>query len=95
MSFSPDEIETLARLSRLSLSDDERKALGEQLVRIVGYVEQLQEVDVDGVEPMSHAIPMTQRMRADEATDDVAGRRALRGSAGYSDGRVRVPRVVE
>jgi aspartyl-tRNA(Asn)/glutamyl-tRNA(Gln) amidotransferase subunit C len=94
MALSPDDIEHLARLARLRTSDAERAALAAQLERIVGYVELLSEVDVEGVEPMTHAVPLDARRRTDEATD-VAGRRALEGSAGYSDGLVRVPRIVE
>lgn len=95
MELSLDEARKLARLSRLALGDDELEALREQLGRIVGFVEQLSEVDTDGVEPMTHAVPMALPRREDTASDDVAGRSALQGSAGYEDGLVRLPRIVE
>jgi aspartyl-tRNA(Asn)/glutamyl-tRNA(Gln) amidotransferase subunit C len=94
VAFSKEDIEHLGRLARLRTTDEEREALAAQLQRIVGYVEQLSEVDVAGVEPMTHAVPMQQRRRED-ATQKVVGRRALEGSAGYEDGLVRLPRIVE
>lgn len=90
-----EEVSKLARLARLKVDDTELEALRAQLVRVVGFVEQLREVDVEGVAPMTHALPLELPRRADEATDDVAGRKALMGSAGYEDGLVRLPRVVE
>lgn len=90
-----EEASKLARLARLKVEGEELERLRTQLGRIVGFVEQLREVDVEGVEPMTHAIPLTLPRRADEASDDVVGRRALEGSAGYEEGLVRLPRVVE
>lgn len=90
-----EEASKLARLARLRLADDELEGLRTQLARIVGFVEQLAEVDVEGVEPMTHAVPLALRRRPDEPTPDVAGRRALEGSAGYEGGLVRLPRIVE
>jgi aspartyl-tRNA(Asn)/glutamyl-tRNA(Gln) amidotransferase subunit C len=95
MTLSADEVRKLARLSRLHLEDDELERLGGQLNQIVGYVEQLSEVDVDGIEPMAHAVPMDQPRRPDDVLEEVAARRALEGSAGYEDGLVRVPKIVE
>ena len=95
MSFGPEEIDALARLSRLSLDDEERRTLAAELERVVGFVQQLQEVDVDGVEPMTHAIALSQRRRDDHILENVAGRRALAGSAGDGEAGVRVPRVVK
>lgn len=95
MSLSKADVEKLARLSRLSLPEGELDGMLDQLNRIVGYVEQLSEVDVDGVEPMVHAVPTTLRHRADTAREDVVGRDALTGSAGYEDGLVKVPKIVE
>lgn len=94
MALSPDEVRKVARLARLHLEDEELSALGAQLNDIVGYVEQLREVDTDGVEPLFHAVPLELRRRDDEAKEGV-GRRGLEGSAGYEDGLVRVPKIVE
>lgn len=90
-----DDAKRLARLSRLALSDGELEALREHLERMVGFVEQLQEIDVTGVEPMTHATSSAAVLREDRVSEECLGRAALRGSAGYEDGLVRVPRVVE
>jgi len=95
MALTDEDLLHLARLSRLRLSDDERAGFAGQLQRIVAYVALLSEVDVDGVEPMTHAVPMQQRRRPDVVAGERAGRRAVRGSAGYADGRVQVPKVIE
>ena len=89
------EVVQAAKLARLSLSDAEAARIAGDLERVVAYVEQLMSVDVSHVEPMIHptsegACPT----RADEESL-VLGRRALEGSAGYDDGLVRVPKVVE
>lgn len=95
MELSTDEIKKLARLSRLALDEGATEALREDLSRIVGYVQLLDEVDVEGVTPMTHAVPMGQRRRPDLAADEVVGRRGVERSAGYDDGLVRLPRIVE
>ena len=89
-----DDVVHAARLSRLRLSNEEVDAIAGDLMRVVGYVEQLMAVDVTGVEPMTHPLAVTSTRRADEARP-VLGRAALVGSAGYDDGLVRVPKVVE
>lgn len=94
MSLSKDEIAHIAHLSRLAMDDATLERLGGDLNAIVQYVDVLNEVDTDGVEPMSHAVPMTLRSRADERTETL-GRDALKNSAGYEDGLVKVPKIVD
>ena len=94
MEFAKEDIDKLGRLARLALTDEERQRLPEQLGRIVTYVEQLSSVDVEGVEPMVHAGGSVLRLRADEAKP-VAGREAVKQSAGYTDEGMTVPKVVE
>ncbi|MFZ9889917.1 MAG: Asp-tRNA(Asn)/Glu-tRNA(Gln) amidotransferase subunit GatC, partial [Myxococcota bacterium] len=65
------------------------------LERMVGFVEQLREIDVEGVDPMTHATAEAVTLRSDVASMECLGRSALTASAGYGDGLVRVPRVVE
>jgi len=95
MALSLDDLRKVARLARLALPDDELQKLGGQLNAIVGYVELLREVDVEGVEPLSHAIHMEQPRRKDEPLEAVVGPRGLAGSAGFEDGLVKVPKIVE
>ena len=94
MSISLEAIEKLGQLARLALSKDEVHRLQNDLNKIVGYVENLQKVNVDGVEPMTHAVPVEFLMRLDEAKS-VVGREGLKGSSGYEEGLVKVPKIIE
>ena len=62
MSISRQDVEKVALLARLQLTEAELATMTEQLAQIVGYVDQLAEVDTDGVEPMAHAIELQQRV---------------------------------
>jgi aspartyl-tRNA(Asn)/glutamyl-tRNA(Gln) amidotransferase subunit C len=66
MSLNKEEVDKIAKLARLELSDEERQAFCQQLSSILNYVSKLSEVNIDGVEPMSHSIPVSNIMRADE-----------------------------
>ncbi len=88
------DIRKLASLSQLALRDDEVQSLKADLGDIVDYVSQLSEVDIEGVEPMTHAVPALLPRREDKA-EAVLGRAAVAGSAGYEDGLVKVPKIVE
>ena len=94
MPLSADEIRKVARLARLALEERELGALGAQLNDIVSYIEQLQEVDVEGIEPLFHAVPLELRRREDRVHEGI-GRKALEGSVGYEEGLVKVPKIVE
>ena len=61
-----EEVEHIAKLARLSLSEEEKILYAEQLGRLIGYFDELQEVDTEGVEPMTHAVPNTNVLREDE-----------------------------
>jgi len=88
-------LERLCILARLSLSDREKARLGPQLERIVGYVEQLSAVDVEGVEPMAHAIPMENVLREDVAAEPSDREEILRTAPSARLGQVVVPLVIE
>ena len=94
MAFSIENIKSLGLLARLSLSDEEIQSTQKTLNEIVGYIESLQKVDVEGVEPMTHAVPMELALRVDEERSSV-GRAGLLGSAGYEDGLVKEPKIIE
>jgi aspartyl-tRNA(Asn)/glutamyl-tRNA(Gln) amidotransferase subunit C len=66
MTLTPQEIEHIAALARLSLTDEEKAAFQRQLSSILDYVGQLQKVDTSGVEPMSHSVEVGNVLRADE-----------------------------
>lgn len=67
--LSRDDVLKLARLSRLRLSEDEIEQFGSEISEILGYVEQLSEVDTKGLEPTSQVTGLTNVMRADEIVD--------------------------
>jgi aspartyl-tRNA(Asn)/glutamyl-tRNA(Gln) amidotransferase subunit C len=66
MSLSADDVRWIAHLARLALSDAELATLGGQLNAIVEYVNQLQQVNTDGVEPLAHPLPVRNVFRPDE-----------------------------
>jgi aspartyl-tRNA(Asn)/glutamyl-tRNA(Gln) amidotransferase subunit C len=76
--LTPEQVEKIATLARLSLTDDERARFAVQLSSIIDYVGALGEVDTEGVEPMQHSIPIQNVFGADEpAPVDAATRAAL------------------
>ena len=95
MSFSRDQIERLARLARIAVDAAEADAVTAQLNRILVLVDELQAVDTAGIEPMSHALDLEQRLREDAVTE--TDRHALFQSVAPSveGGLYLVPKVIE
>ncbi|MEM9725840.1 MAG: Asp-tRNA(Asn)/Glu-tRNA(Gln) amidotransferase subunit GatC [Pseudomonadota bacterium] len=95
MSVSDEDVLKTARLARIAVSPEEASALTGKLNAILGWVEQLQEVDVEGVEPMTSVTPMELKMREDVVTDGGAPERALANAPAEAEGFFVVPKVVE
>ena len=95
MSLSDDQIRRLARLARIALQPGETEAVGARLNRILALVGEVQAVDTAGIEPMSHALDLVQRLRPDEVTQ--TDRRNLHQSVApaVEDGLYLVPKVIE
>ena len=92
--LSIEEIHRIATLAKLSLSDQEAVALHSDLEAILGHVDTLQQVDVDGVEPMTSPLEHTNRVRPDEPTPPL-GQATVLGLAPAIEGEfVSVPRVL-
>lgn len=85
----------VARLARLDLSEAERERLRPELDKILQHAEKIQELDLDGVEPTSHAIPMRNVMRPDEVSESLTQEEALANAPHPEDGRFMVPKIVE
>jgi aspartyl-tRNA(Asn)/glutamyl-tRNA(Gln) amidotransferase subunit C len=85
MSLTRQDVEKVALLARLRLSADELDALTEQLSKVVGYVEQLGELDTEGVAPMAHAVEVTNVFRDDAVQPSLPRDQAL-ASAPHHDG---------
>ena len=90
-----DEVRRIADLARIEVPDAEVAALQQQLNGIFGLIEQMRAVDTAGVEPMAHAIDLTQRLREDAVTE--IDRHALyqEGAPQVEAGLYLVPRVIE
>jgi aspartyl-tRNA(Asn)/glutamyl-tRNA(Gln) amidotransferase subunit C len=86
MSISRTDVDKVALLARLQLTEVELSTITSELAQIVGYVDQLSEVETEGVEPMAHAIEVVNVFRADEVTRSLPRDEAL-SNAPHHDGR--------
>ncbi|MGB1128328.1 MAG: Asp-tRNA(Asn)/Glu-tRNA(Gln) amidotransferase subunit GatC [Opitutales bacterium] len=90
------DIDYVAHLARIELTEDEKAKLGRQLDDILGYFDKLKAVDVDGVEPMAHAHPVFNVWREGDEAGPTYGPEVLNGMAPDSrENQVVVPKVVE
>ncbi len=90
-----DKVDYLAKLIRIELTDEERDLFSRQLADILEYVNQLKEVDIEGVEPMYHAVALTNRFRKDEVRPSLDREKALSNAPKRKDGFFVVPKVIE
>ena len=95
MSLTPDDVRRLARLARIAIDDDESAAVLERLNAVLRLVGEMRAVDTRGIEPMSHALDIAQRLRADEVRQ--ADERSLYQAVApaVEDGLYLVPKVIE
>ncbi len=95
MSVDAATVRHIAKLARIAVSDEEVAALAPELSNILGWIEQLQEVDVTGVEPMTAVIPNRLRMRPDEVTAGGIRDDILKNAPSAEHGFFAVPKVIE
>lgn len=95
MKISREEIEHIAVLARLSLSEEEKKVFGPQLSSILGYMEKLNELDTSDTEPTSHVLPLSDVMREDIPIDSLPREEALKNAPAHTDKFYRVPKIIE
>lgn len=93
--ISREEVERVADLARLSLSEEETLRMAHDLDAILGYVETLQELDTSGVEPTSHAIPLPTPSRDDTPVDPIDPELALANAPEANQSAFVVPKVIE
>ncbi len=93
--ISRGEVEHVARLARLALSEEEKARMGEELSSILAYIDQLRELDTSDVEPTSHAIPMVNVMREDEVRPSYPVDAMLQNAPEREGDLVRVPKIIE
>jgi aspartyl-tRNA(Asn)/glutamyl-tRNA(Gln) amidotransferase subunit C len=95
MSVDAATVRHIAKLARIAVSEEEVAALAPELNNILGWVEQLQEVDVEGVEPMTAVIANKLRLRSDEVTDGGIRDDILANAPAAEHGFFAVPKVIE
>ena len=95
MRISRDEVEHVARLARLSLSDDELVSVTTQLDRILDYVAKVGRLDTANVEPTSHVVPIETGLRDDRVGTPLAPDEALSGAPDRKGDFFRVPKIIE
>ena len=85
----------MATLARLDLTPDEQEQLAGQLDRILGYMDKLNELDTDGVEPMSHAVDVVNVLRPDRAVNEPRTEALLSNAPARDDDFLSVPKIIE
>ena len=95
MSVDAATVRRIAHLARVAVADDEVEHLRGELNAILAFVEQLSEVDVEGVEPMTSVSPMEMKKRPDEVTDGGIPDDILKNAPAVDDHYFVVPKIVE
>ncbi|WP_339061048.1 Asp-tRNA(Asn)/Glu-tRNA(Gln) amidotransferase subunit GatC [Tepidibacillus marianensis] len=95
MGLSKKEVEHVANLARLSLSDEETKLFTEQLRSILDLAQKLNELDTEQIKPTSHALNITNVFREDHADESLPREIALKNAPDQKDGQFKVPPVME
>lgn len=95
MKITREEVEHVARLARLELSEEEKERIRAQLDSILQYMEKLNELDTTDVEPTSHVLPMVNVMREDALRPAISQEEALANAPDRQEAFFRVPRIIE
>ena len=95
MSIDKETAAKVAKLARIRVDDDRLEALAGEFNAVLGFIEQLGEVDVEGVEPMVSVTPMRLKRREDVVTDGGMQKKILSNAPDAREGFFAVPKVVE
>jgi aspartyl-tRNA(Asn)/glutamyl-tRNA(Gln) amidotransferase subunit C len=95
MPLTPEEVDHIALLGRLELTEGERENFTRQLSAILDYFQQLKGLDTTGVPPTSHAIPLQNVLREDEPKPSLSQQEALANAPQEQQGCFQVPRIIE
>ncbi|ERT99930.1 glutamyl-tRNA(Gln) amidotransferase subunit C [Brucella sp. 04-5288] len=95
MSVDISTVKRVAHLARIAVSEDDAERMTGELNAILGFVEQLNEVDVEGIEPITSVTPMKMRMREDKVTDGGIAAAVVANAPVTEDNFFVVPKVVE
>ncbi len=91
--ISTEDVKHVAKLARLELTEEEINKFSKQLGEILKYVEQMNEIDTTGIEPMPHAIPVYNVMREDEVKYEETKEEMMANAPYEEDGFFRVPKI--
>lgn len=94
MKISREEVEHVAHLARLHLTDIELQKMTMQLDTILSYVEKLEELDTEGLPPTTHAFSVSNAFRDDEVLDSLSQQEALSCSPQHTEDMFQVPRII-
>lgn len=95
MSVTKDDVQYIAHLARLQVSDEEAEGLKDDMNQILDYMDDLAEVDTSDVEPLEHVTDLEYRLREDEAKEPVDHDDALKNAPDADTDYFRVPRVID
>ena len=95
MADSSIDVRYVANLARINLSEEEVERFGSQLSGVMEHIEKLSEVDVEGIEPMSHANATSNKVRPDEPVESLPPEGFLQNTPDQASGQLRVPKVVD
>ncbi len=95
MALDKTEVEKIAHLARLHISDAEADEVTSRITDILALIDQMQSVDTDAVEPLAHPLDMVQRLRRDEVTETNRRDELQRLAPESQDGLYLVPKVIE
>lgn len=92
--ISKKEVEHVALLARLELTEAEKEVYTQQLNAILEYVGKLNELDTENVEPMAHVLPLTNVFREDKVFPGLSQAEALANAPAQQEGQFKVPRII-
>ena len=95
MSINKDQIKYLSLLSRMNIQESEISDIEEKLTKIIDFVDQLQSIDTNGVQPMAHPLNQSQRLRADNVIEENIRDKIQKNTKSTERGMYIVPKVIE
>ena len=95
MADSSIDVRYVAKLARIDLSDEEVERFGSQLEGIMGHIEKLSEVNVEGIEATAHAATVFNQVRPDIPAESLGPDGILKNAPDQANGQLRVPKVVD
>lgn len=93
--ITKDQVKHVAHLARLSVSEDEVELFTDQLDKIIGFAEQLNELNTEGIEPTTHVLDVKNVLREDVIKESLKREDALKNAQDEQDGQVKVPSILE